>query len=352
MSTEPLRIGVLGAARITDLALVTPARTTGDRVVAVAARSRVRAEAFAAEHGVERVLDDYAAVIADDEVELVYNPLANSLHGPWNTAAALAGKHVLSEKPFAANAVEAHRVAEAALAAGVTVIEGFHYLHHPLMQRVHELLDGGELGDLREVEAHITMPAPPADDPRWSFELAGGAVMDLGCYGLHAHRSLAPWGGGEPRVVGARGRERYPGVDEWVEADLEFPGGASGFVRCSMNAEWRVTLRVVGALGEVDVANFVLPHQDDRLVVRTGSGGASSGHTQRTGSGSAGHTERTEHLGARSSYTYQLEAVRAHLREGAPLALDVHDAVATAELIDSVYLAAGFPVRPATALTP
>lgn len=339
MNSEPLRIGILGAARITDLALVGPAHTTGDRLVAVAARSRSRAEAFAAEHGVERVLEDYAAVLADDEVELVYNPLANSLHGPWNTAAALAGKHVLSEKPSAANAEEARSTAATALAAGVTVIEGFHYLHHPLMQRVHELLDDGELGDLREVEAHITMPAPPADDPRWSFELAGGAVMDLGCYGLHAHRSLAPWGGGEPRVVGARGAERYSGVDEWVEADLEFPGGASGFVRCSMNAQWRVTLRVVGSLGEVTVANFVLPHKDDRLVVRTGSGPASTGHT-----------ERTERLGTRSSYSYQLEAVRAHLREGAPLALDVHDAVATAELIDSVYTAAGLPVRPAHAL--
>ena len=179
------------------------------------------------------------------------------------------------------------------------------------MRRVHELLDSGELGDLRAVEAHITMPAPPPDDPRWSFELAGGAVMDLGCYGLHAHRSLAPWGGGEPRVVGARGTERYPGVDEWVEADLEFPGGARGFVYCSMSSQWRVTLRVVGSLGEVTAANFVLPHQDDRVLVRTGCG--------------ASATERAEHLGTRSSYTYQLEALRAHLREGAPLAVGAAD---------------------------
>jgi predicted dehydrogenase len=335
-STEPLRIGILGAARITDLALVSPARTTGDRLVTVAARSRHRAESFATEHGVERVAEDYAGVLADDEVEVVYNPLANALHGPWNLAAVRAGKHVLSEKPFAANAEEAHLVADAARAAGVSVVEAFHYLHHPVMRRVHELLDTGELGDLREVEAHITMPAPPADDPRWSFELAGGAMMDLGCYGLHAHRSLAPWGGGEPQVVAARGVERSPGVDEWVEAELQFPGGAGGFVYCSMNAQWRMTLRVVGTLGEATAANFILPHQDDRVLVRTGCG--------------ASATTRAEHLGTRSSYTYQLEALGAHLRDGAPMATDAPDAVATAELIDAVYTAAGLPVRPAHAL--
>jgi predicted dehydrogenase len=139
-------------------------------------------------------------------------------------------------------------------------------------------------------------------------------------------------------VVDARGVERYPGVDEWVEADLAFPGGARGFVYCSMSAQWRVTLRVVGSLGEVTAANFVLPHQDDRVLIRTGCG--------------ASATERAEHVGTRSSYIYQLEALRAHLRDGVPMATDAPDAVATAELIDAVYTAAGLPVRPAHALTP
>jgi predicted dehydrogenase len=94
---EPLRVGILGAARIAQMAIVKPAHATGTRLVTVAARDRRRAEAFAAEHGVERATDSYAAVLADPEVEVVYNPLPNSLHGPWNLAAAEAGKHVLSE---------------------------------------------------------------------------------------------------------------------------------------------------------------------------------------------------------------------------------------------------------------
>lgn len=335
--TAPLRIGLLGAARIAERALITPARATGDRLVAVAARDRDRAAKFAAEHGIERVLDDYASVCAHDEVEVVYNPLANALHGPWNLAALAAGRHVLSEKPFASNAEEAARVADAADRAGVTVLDGYHYLHHPVMRRMHALVESGELGRLRAVDAHLTMPAPPDDDPRWSLELAGGAVMDLGCYGLHAHRSLARWAGGEPTVTDAVGARRpgHRGVDEWLEARLRYPGGAGGFVRCSMNDDWRMTLRVTGTAGEAEAANFVLPHRDDTVRIRIGG------------------DERTESLGTRSSYLYQLEAFRALVRGTAAAFIpacgwpDARDAVRTAVLIDDAYRAAGFEPRPA-----
>src|SRR6185437_15950595 len=104
---EPLRLGLLGAARITDLAIVQPARTTGTRLVAVAARDRGRATAFAEAHGIGRVHESYLDVINDPDVEAVYNPLANSLHAPWNTAALAAGKHVFTEKPSANNAADA-----------------------------------------------------------------------------------------------------------------------------------------------------------------------------------------------------------------------------------------------------
>jgi hypothetical protein len=184
---EPLRIGILGAARIAALAIVDPARATGDRLVAVAARDRRRAEAFAAGHGVERVLDTYADVVCDPEVEVVYNPLANGLHGPWNLAAAAAGRHVLTEKPSASNATEAREVRDAAAAAGVTLLEGFHYRHHPVTRRLHELLAVGELGRLRHVEVDMVIPAPTDDDPRWSLPIGADdalATMELidACY--------------------------------------------------------------------------------------------------------------------------------------------------------------------------
>src|SRR6266536_746012 len=182
--TEPLRLGLLGAARISERAIVPAARDTGARLVAVAARDRTRAEEFAAAHGVERVHDAYADVIADPEVEAIYNPLANGLHAPWNLAAIEAGKQVLSEKPFASNGDESAEVRAAAAKADVVVLEGFHYLFHPVTLRLHELLESGELGDLQHVEATMIIPAPDDGDPRWSLPLAGGALMDLGCYAL------------------------------------------------------------------------------------------------------------------------------------------------------------------------
>ena len=334
---EPLRIGVLGAARIAERAIVAPSRVTGDRLVAVAARQRGRAVAFAARFGFEQVLDTYADVVTAPDIELVYNPLPNALHGPWNLAAVQAGKHVLSEKPFASTAEEAAEVRAAAQGTGVTVVEGFHYLFHPVMQRLFALLGSGELGELQRVDALIAMPEPDDGDPRWSFDLAGGALMDLGCYGLHAHRMLGRWAGGEPEVVDAcaRARAGAPGVDEWLEADLRFPSGATGAVRCSMaHPRFEMTLHVTGSRGEATVQDFVQPHKDDRVLIRTGS------------------DTRTEHLGTRSSYIYQLEALIAALRGGPPMPINTDDAVATARLIDSCYRAAGLPLRPRKTPTP
>jgi predicted dehydrogenase len=328
---EPLRIGVLGAARIAVNAIVAAARLTDARLVAVAARDRGRAEAFAAEHGVERVLGSYADVVADPEVEAVYNPLANALHGPWNLAAVAAGKHVLTEKPSASDAVEAREVRDAAAAAGVVVMEAFHYAYHPVARRLLDVLGSGEVGELRHVEVHVEIPAPADDDPRWSLALAGGGLMDIGCYGLHLHRILAPHAGGEPRVTAAQGRERAgrPGVDEWIRAELAFPGGATGVVHSSMAAGTaRTSCRLVGSRGEVGAPNFVLPHRDDRVLV-TADGG-----------------ERTEELGRRPSYAYQLDAFTAAIRDGAVLPTDADGAVATADLLDACYRAAGFDPRP------
>ena len=155
--------------------------------------------------------------------------------------------------------------------------------------------------------------------------------MDLGCYSLHAQRMLAPWAGGAPRLASARGGERAgaPGVDEWLDADLAFPSGATGSARCHMAYDELVmSCRIIGSRGEAYAPNFVLPQLDDRIVIRTTDG------------------ERTERLGRRSSYTYQLEAFAARLREGAPLPLGPDDAVATMTLIDEAYRAAGFQARP------
>ncbi|GAB3053126.1 Gfo/Idh/MocA family oxidoreductase [Intrasporangium mesophilum] len=324
-------MGILGAARITDLALVKPAKITGTELIAVAARDPGRARAFANAHDIRKVHESYLDVINDPDVEAVYNPLPNGLHGPWNLAALAAGKHVFTEKPSASNATEAEEVAAYVRGTDRQFFEGFHYLWHPLVARLHAILANGELGDLRHVETVMDMPAPASTDPRWSLELSGGALMDLGCYSLHTMRILAPFAGGEPTLVSATGGERagHPGVDEWVTATLQFPSGATGTAGCNMASDHhQMSHRLIGTAGEAVITDFVNPHEDDRLIVTTRDG------------------TRTERLGRRSSYTYQLEAFTTAIRTGIPAPTDAADAVKTMRLVDQCYEAVGMSPRP------
>jgi predicted dehydrogenase len=327
-----LRIGVLGASRIAELAVVEPAAELGYRLVAVAARNRDRAALFAEKHGVERVLDSYDDVVADSDVDMVYNPLANALHAPWTLAAVRAGKPVLVEKPFARNRDEAQRVHLAVEAAGGIALEGVHYLFHPVTQRMLRLITDGTIGELRHIEVLMTMPAPALDDPRWSLDLAGGAMMDLGCYGLHIMRTVGAAISAAPQITAASAVQRSPGIDEIFDVEIGFgpatAGGATGRARHSMVSDaFRFTIRADGSAGEVLVHNFVKPHTDDRLTIRTPAG------------------TRVERLGTRSSYSYQLEAFADRVRHGTALPIGTGDAVQNMEVIDEAYRAAGMQPR-------
>jgi predicted dehydrogenase len=331
MPREPLRIGILGAARIAGEGIVEPAHRLGHRLVAVAARDPRRAASFAEEHGVERAVGSYADLVADDEVEVVYNALVNVWHAPWTIAALRAGKHVLSEKPMTSNAAEAHEVHGAAEASDGTVVEGFHYLHHPVNQRLRDLVVSGVLGEIRTVDVLLQIPAPPDNDPRWSYELAGGATMDLGCYVINALRHLGRWMGTEIELRAAEGirRRHAPEVDEAMRIDVLYGNGATGVGRWDMAGDdldmaWTIEGTRAAAISPA----FAIPHRDNRLHVRVG---------KRT---------TTEAAGDQTSYTYQLAALASTLREGAAFPVDLDDAVANAEFIDAAYALSGFPRRP------
>ncbi len=155
-----MQIGVLGAARIAPPALIKPAKTNNDVVVAaVAARDVSRARAFAAKHDIARVHDSYEALLADPDIDAIYNPLPNGLHGKWTRAALAAGKHVLCEKPFTANAAEAREIAELAAQSDRVVMEAFHYRYHPLALRIEEIIASGELGKLAAGGGGPVLPA-------------------------------------------------------------------------------------------------------------------------------------------------------------------------------------------------
>ena len=331
-SHAPLRIGLLGTARISDLAVLGPARLLGARLVAVAARDRDRARAWARANGVERIVDSYQALIEDPEVEAIYNPLPNSLHARWNTAAIRAGKHVLTEKPFAANATEARRVHEIAQQFDRVVFEGLHYAYHPIFARLLELIADGTIGDLQHFQVDMEMPAPEPDDLRWSWPLAGGALMDLGCYCVHAIRLLAAAQGGTPSLLAASATPRagLHQIDESATATFALPGGARATAVVNMDGPWNFSITATGTAGQIWLPDFLHTNDDDRLIITTASG------------------EQIEHHGALSTYTYQLHAFTHAIRRGGDYLTGTADSVATMELVDACYRAAGLEPREST----
>ncbi|WP_024793450.1 Gfo/Idh/MocA family protein [Tomitella biformata] len=315
-SAPELRIGILGVARISGDAVVLPARALGHRLVAVASRDPARAQFFADLCAVERVAPSYEALLADPEVDVVYLPLPNALHARWTLAAIAAGKHVLCEKPLAATAEEARAVRAAAAAAGVHVHEAAHQLCHPLYTALARELDG--LGKVRHAAAQITMRPPPPEDPRWSAGLGGGALMDLGCYGLQVLGWLGRWAGGGPEVVAAAAELR-DGVDSRSTVRLVFPSGATGTVHASMVAADPAphSLRIECEGGVLDVAGFVLPHLGGALTVLRADGRRS-----------------VTEFDAVSTYQHQLRRFAELVRAGRPMPTSLADSVATMALLD------------------
>ena len=323
----PLRIGVLGAARIAPVALIKPAKGNDEvAVAAVAARDVSRAQAFATKHDIARVHDSYEALIADPDLDAVYIPLPNGLHGRWTRAALTAGKHVLCEKPFTANAAEAREIAELAAKSDRVVMEAFHYRYHPLALRIEKIIASGELGKLERVEAALCFPLPKFTDIRYNYALAGGATMDAGCYPVNMVRTF---GGSTPEVVSAQAKLRDTEVDRAMTAELRFAAGHTGRVRCSMWSSdlLRLSAKVVGDRGELRVVNPVTPQLFHRLSVRSADG------------------KRVERFSHRASYAYQLDAFAAAVLRGEAVKTTPEDAVENMTVIDAIYRAAGLPLR-------
>jgi predicted dehydrogenase len=328
-SAPPVRVGVLGCARIVKGVVIDPAREAGDiAVVTVGSREAARAEAYAAEHGIPRAFGSYQAVIDDPQVEVVYNPLPNSLHAEWTLRALAAGKPVLCEKPLASNAEEARRMVEAADAAGLPLIEAFHYVHHPVWRLIADTLHAGEIGRPLRLTASLKIArerlAP--DNIRYQAGLGGGATMDLGAYAINALRRCV---GEEPQVVEATPELHGPGVDRAMRARLAFPGGAEATFEASLANEggYESGLRIEGERGTLTCDNPFLPRAGTTVIVEAGGG------------------RQMARFDEPPTYTFQARALKAVIREGAPVLTPGADGVANMAVIDAVYRQAGLDPR-------
>jgi predicted dehydrogenase len=246
--TDRLRWGILGTGNIANQFATGVAKAERSRLHAVGSRDIERSLAFAQKHNVPEALGSYEAVLADRDVQAVYVSLPNSMHHEWTLKAVAEGKHVLCEKPFAVTAAESQEMFDAAKKAGVVLIEAFMYRCHPLLAAVRQVIAEGRIGQVQMVRASFCFRiANPVGNVRFSTVLAGGALMDVGCYCLNFARLIA---GSEPTGVQAQALLHDSGVDELTMVNLQFDGMAAQFV-CGMNLQTDNTAYICGTEGYI-----------------------------------------------------------------------------------------------------
>jgi D-xylose 1-dehydrogenase (NADP+, D-xylono-1,5-lactone-forming) len=244
---EPVRWGILSTARINH-AVLEPARITDKaEVIAVASRDSARAKRYATEQGVERAYGSYDELLADPDVEAVYNSLPNSFHVDWSIRALEAGKHVLVEKPLGRRPQEVEQAYEIAAKNGLFLMEAFMYRHHPQTHRLQQVVRSDAIGELRQVRAVFSFMLDDPTDVRLRPELDGGSLMDLGCYCVGISRLLA----GEPELVFGRQRLGPTGVDLGFTGVLQFPGDVLGEFHCAFDLPAESGVEAIGSNGRV-----------------------------------------------------------------------------------------------------
>jgi D-xylose 1-dehydrogenase (NADP+, D-xylono-1,5-lactone-forming) len=311
-----LRWGILSTANITDKLL---GSGTDQEFVAVGSRDAARAEAHAREKGIARAHGSYEALLADPDVDAIYNPLPNALHVEWSIRALQAGKHVLCEKPLSRRPEDVDRAFDVAEREGRVLAEAFMWRHHPQVARARELLDGGAIGDLRIIRAHFAFVAADPEDIRLQPSLDGGGLMDVGCYCVSGCRTLA---GAEPERAWAELVPGGHGVDVALAATLRFPGDVLAHFDCGVSYPGGSLLAAAGTEGSFALAD---PWHGNDAVIEL-----------RRADGSV---ERVE-AGPANSYALELADFEAAVRGERPPLLGRADALGQARTIAALYTSA------------
>ena len=316
MSSQVLRLGILGAARIA-LGAIIPAtgRTEAVEVAAVATRSGEKARAVSEAAPGAELFEDYSSLLANPEVQAVYIPLPNSMHVEWTLRALDAGKHVLCEKPFSQNAEGAEKAVEAARSAGLALMEGFMYRLHPQTLRLAELLREGVVGEVRQVVTEFGHRLDDPDDVRGVGSLGGGSLGDVGCYCVSGLRLAF---GTEPLRATAFGRFDEDGADRDLAGILEFDGGL-GFVSSSISSARRERLEIAGTDGRIILD---APFRPDKAggkmeIVREDE-------------------VNIEHFGQSDPYRLELEEFAAAIREGREPAVGPDEILGNARAVEAL----------------
>jgi predicted dehydrogenase len=324
---DPVRFGVISTAKI-GVTKVIPAMQKSQhcRIEAIASRDLADARAAAEALGIPKIYGSYAELLADPDIEAVYNPLPNHLHVPISIEAAAAGKHVLCEKPIALTAAEAEKLIEARERTGVLIQEAFMVRCHPQWRRARELVRAGRIGELRAVQGSFSYMNRDPANVRNQAAIGGGGLYDIGVYPIVTARFLF---GAEPTRVAAQ-IERDPDfrTDRLTSALLAFPTGQALFV-CSTQLVPYQRMQILGTEGriEVEIPFNAPPDQPCRIFVDDGS---------QLGDASA----QTETFEVIDQYGLQGDVFARAIRERTPLEFPLEDSVRNMRVVDAIFRAA------------
>jgi xylose dehydrogenase (NAD/NADP) len=311
-----VRVGILSTARINRLVIAGARESDKVDVTAVASRDGERARDYAHEWGIERAYGSYEELLADPDLDAVYNPLPNSMHVDWSIRALEAGKHVLCEKPLSRHPEDVERAFDVAEREGLVLTEAFMYRHNPQTAQLVELVRGGAVGEVRVVRAAFSFTITDEANIRLAADLEGGALMDVGCYCVSGSRLIA----GEPRrVYGTGVWER--GVDTVFTGTLEFAGDVIAQFDCGLRLPDRDELEVLGTEGSLFLDD---PWHCRNPVIEARR---------------EGDVDRIE-LEPVDSYGLELENLADAIRGEGELHLGRDDAVHQARAIDALYRSA------------
>ena len=319
--------GVLGAARIARMKVI-PAMLGGElsEVAAIASRDEGTAKTTAADLRIPKAYGSYEALLADPEIEAIYNPLPNHLHVPWSIRAAEAGKHVLCEKPIGLSAAECRALMEVRDRTGVKIGEAFMVRTHPQWLRARELVRGGEIGDLLAVMGAFSYYNRDPKNVRNVPEWGGGALLDIGCYPIQISRFLF---GREPvHVSGAIDRDPDMGIDRLTSALLDFAPGHCVFT-CSMQMVPYQRVQILGSRGriEMEIPFNAPPDRRARIFVDDGRDILGGGI-------------RVEEFAVCDQYTIQGDLFSAAIRNGGEVPTPLEDSLANMTVIERIFASA------------
>ena len=268
MSSKSLNWGLLSTARI-NRSLIPPLRASKrNHLLAVASRSQASANAYAKEWKIERAHGSYEALLADPEIDVIYNPLPNHLHAEWTIKAVEAGKHVLCEKPLVLTVDEVDAITATAKKHGRVVAEAFMYRHHPQTLKVQEMVKSGSLGTLKLMRGSFSFVLDREGDIRFDLAMGGGSIWDVGCYPISYMRTVV---GAEPKSVFGQQVTSPTGIDETFVGQLHFGANVYGQFDSSFVIPFHVYMEFVGSEGTLIIPEPYKPGLNEKIfLVRDG----------------------------------------------------------------------------------